>query len=87
METIEGKTFRGDKFCVDNKFLIRCIFDRCEIIYTGGDFGWRDTQFTNCRMVFEGAATRTVNFLKFFGFQINPPGQQPATQTTSGSIN
>ncbi len=87
MITIEGQTKRGEKVCIDDKFLMNCVFENCEIIFTGGDFGWRDTRFINCRITFEGPATRSINFLKYFGFQISPPAQQPVATTTPGKVN
>ncbi|HMK31057.1 MAG TPA: hypothetical protein VK473_15350 [Terriglobales bacterium] len=66
METIQNRSESGTLIHIDNKFFLSCQFTRCELIYTGGDFAWRNTSFVECKLTFDGPAGRTVNFLRAF---------------------
>ena len=77
METVEDQTISRAVVVVDGKFFIRCKIIECRIIYCGGDFGWRDTQFQDCQIQFDGVAGRVVKFLQNFGLLSGGAVQQP----------
>jgi hypothetical protein len=76
MESIENLNLTGAVVVIDGKHFNNCRFERCTVIYGGGDFAWSNTQFINCQLSFEAAAARTLQYLKYFNMV---PQQQPAT--------
>lgn len=84
MERIEGKKFVGETVIVDDKLFVGCLFENCKIIYYGGDEGWLNSTARNCDFRFEGAALRTIKYLKRLG--IIPP-DAPISASPPVSIN
>jgi hypothetical protein len=89
MTTIENAVETGTTVMVDDKFFTHCRYTRCTLIYLGGEFGWFDTQFTDCKIILEGAAKRTAEFMKTLGIQpINTsagvPGPTPKSPEQVG---
>ncbi len=67
MIPVENEIYKGAVIAMDNKLFINCKFADCTLVYTGGDFSWRDTTFQDCKINFEGSAHRTIGFLRQFG--------------------
>ena len=70
MLKVDNVTQTGGVLHIDDRFFNNCRFERCQLIYAGGDFGWSDTVFLDCPLSWHGPASRTVNLLKSFGFKI-----------------
>jgi hypothetical protein len=66
MQTVENENRTGEIVHLDGKLFINCNYANCQVIYTGGDFAWRNTAFNNCQLTLEGAALRTANLLGHF---------------------
>ena len=80
---IEKQTFGpNDTVVLDGKHLVACLFDGCEVAYSGGDFAHEASRFGRpCSLVFYGAAHRTRLVLEWAGFTITSPfGEQPKTK-------
>ncbi len=73
MKIVEGKKAKGEIIDMDDCFFVNCEFENCVLFFNGGDFGWRNTAFSKCRIHFQGTAARTVQFLRYFGV-ISPKG-------------
>lgn len=56
--------FEGVRLDLDDIRYVRCTFLRCEIVYRGGSFGLENCHIDGVTFIFEGAAGRTVEFLK-----------------------
>ena len=81
MEAVENKTFRGVTVHMDGKTFLKCVFTDCRLIYSGGDFAWRETTFTDCQISFEGSAKRTVEYLGYFKMLNPQKTQKPSAET------
>ena len=76
MTTVENSKETGGVIHIDDKFFLNCQFVKCELIYTGGDFAWRNTTFVDCKLTFDGPAGRTLNFLRAFNLLKDSVGVQ-----------
>ena len=82
MTCVENQTQNGTAVFMDDKYFINCNFVACILIYAGGDFGWRNSSFQDCKIHWEGPANRTINFLRVFGLlspTFDKPSQPPLT--------
>jgi hypothetical protein len=80
---IENKKFGpNDTVVLDGHHYVGCVFDGCEVAYSGGEFSHDGTtQGIPSDLVFYGAANRTVELLKWCGYKIiSPSGEQPYTK-------
>jgi hypothetical protein len=69
MQTVENQIFATDiVVLMDDKQFQSCKFDRCTLVYGGGDYYWIDCEFTECKVRLIGAAERSSRFLSSFGF-------------------
>jgi hypothetical protein len=66
MRSFEGIHFAKTRVTIDDTDFRKCTITNCELIYSGGTFGWTDTTMKNCRLVFCGSAALTVSFLEKF---------------------
>jgi hypothetical protein len=70
MTVIENQTFESETIVMDGKFFKNCTISGCTLFFCGGDFGWVDCRLGEpmpCILKFEGAASRTIAYLKAFG--------------------
>ncbi len=67
MKTVQGKTFNRVTVAIDDTEFANCTITNCELIYSGGPFGWVETDMTNCLITLRGAAAFTAGFLEKFG--------------------
>src|SRR6516225_2993292 len=59
---------RSETVRLDGKFFSNCRFENC-VLHCGGErCEWKDTNFFNCQIVFDGAANNTVQVLRGMGF-------------------
>lgn len=60
----EKQTFRGISVVLDGNQFFDCRFERCEIVYAGGEPPTLvNNGFTECQWAFRDAAGRTLSFL------------------------
>jgi len=67
MRDFTGLKFDKTRITLDDTQFANCEISNCEIIYSGGIFGWTNTNMTNCRLVFRGPAAMSVRLLEVFG--------------------
>ena len=67
MKTVQGETFSRTTVTIDDTEFINCTMTDCDLIYSGGPFGWVETDFTNCLITLKGAAAFSAGFLEKFG--------------------
>jgi len=85
MQTVENEQKTGAVIHLDNKLFLNCSYTKCQIIFTGGDFAWRNTTFTDCQLTLEGPSLRTANLLGQFGLLRPEMVQAPIAPPTSSS--
>ena len=73
---IRDKTFVGETIQMDGKSFLNCSFQNCILKYAGGQCEWENTDFRDCQVVLEGAASRTVHIIAGLGGTVNVDGQQ-----------
>jgi hypothetical protein len=65
MTTCESRQFTEETVTIDGQVFLRCHFERCLLVYRGGDLpGFSDCLFEDAEWKCEDAAFRT---LAFFG--------------------
>lgn len=66
-ELVTEKPFSGERVLLDGKFFVGCTFTRCTLVFSASDrgFGAVGCTFNECQWTFEGAAQRTVDFMRF----------------------
>lgn len=67
MEHFRDMTETGKTLYMDGKYFQDCNFTDCVLVFCGGDYGWSDTKFVNCKLSFQGPAARALEFAKYFG--------------------
>lgn len=61
----ENQKFLARRVLLDGNQFIECQFERCLIVYAASAAtDLKNNNFTNCEWSFEGAAARTMDFLK-----------------------
>lgn len=59
-----GVRFHGQRIQLDGQEFRSCIFEECEIVYSGaGGVVLDSNQFRDCRWTLEGPAASTLKFL------------------------
>jgi hypothetical protein len=62
---VEDSTFAHEPVQMDGNTYRNCRFEQCTLIYSGGEIPrLENNSFTECRWVFDGAALRTMAFLR-----------------------
>jgi hypothetical protein len=77
MEPVYSKTKTNETIVFDEHYFVRCTFTNCTLVYCGGEFGWDQCQFQNCRISIQGAAGRVLAFLNIFGLMKSPDQVPP----------
>ena len=77
MTTVENKTSAGETITLDDKHFVNCKFERCTILYSGGDFTFTNTSLKECPVTLTGPAQRTAYLLGTIG-ALKPGGFIPA---------
>jgi len=85
MQTVENEKKTGAIIHLDNKMFINCTYTKCQIIFSGDDFAWRNTTFQDCQMTLEGPSLRTANLLGQFGLLRPNAKQTPVVPPTSST--
>ncbi len=66
MKTVKGKTFHGATVTIDGTEFVGCTLTNCDLVHSGGAFGWVETDITDCTITLRGASAMTVSFLESF---------------------
>jgi hypothetical protein len=62
---VNGKTFTGATEVIDGNHYTDCRFENCTLVYRGGDIPHiNGCQFDSCLWHFDGAAERTLIFMR-----------------------
>lgn len=85
MDTIINKQFKNETIVIDDKSFIGCSFTTCDIVYGGGDFGWVNSKFEECRVTLTGTAQKTANFMQEVGIIPKPGKPDPNIGGTDDS--
>ena len=64
----ENKTWVGQSIQIDGYSFSRCRFLNCEIRYEGGPLRTDQCEWSNCKLIADGAAGRTVALLRVMDF-------------------
>jgi hypothetical protein len=65
LETISGRKFANETVHLDGREFIDCNFDRCLLIYSGGNaFIFGNSPINACQFEFAGAALNTLLVLE-----------------------
>ncbi len=67
MKTVKGKTFDKTTVMIDDTEFVNCKITNCELVYSGGPFGWVETSISKCFITLRGASAFTAGFLEKFG--------------------
>jgi hypothetical protein len=77
-----GKTFANTREIIDNNRYVDCIFNRCTIVYAGGEIPHiSGCQFNDCQWQFEDAAERTLVFMKMLYHGTGENGRKMIDET------
>lgn len=61
-----NKKFQNDSVLLDEHIFDGCTFDSCRLVFRGGYLvHLGDSKFNDCKVILDGSALRTTNFLKF----------------------
>lgn len=65
MGTFENNTYREETIVLDGSVYRNCKFHNCQLIFRGGDLPILiGDEFHQCNWTFDGAASRTIEFMK-----------------------
>jgi hypothetical protein len=64
----KGRTFSNATVHLDGTSFMDCVFDSCDIYYSGGLFDTVDCEWRSNRFFFRDAAWRTAAFLADMGW-------------------
>jgi len=69
MEKIHAANFVDVEVILDGKHYVNCLFTRCVFVYRGGESDIEEPlAMKDCSLRMEGAASRTTELLRRFGF-------------------
>ncbi len=84
MQVVENEVISGKTITIDEKHFVNCAYQNCDVIYGGGEWGWVNTKFENCRFSFLGSAQKTTNLLVQLGI-LPPFGNLPPAGGSPGA--
>ncbi len=76
MRVHKDKAFSNQSFELEGVCFMGCTLKECDLFYSGGEFGWQQSSFVNCRFHWRGEAKNTVALLQSIGAL--RPSQLPA---------
>jgi hypothetical protein len=69
MEKVHAANFVDVEVILDGKHYINCLFTRCVFVYNGGESDIEEPlKMQDCSLRLGGAASRTAEVLRRFGF-------------------
>jgi hypothetical protein len=83
MKILRNVEEHGTTVVLDDCSFVDCKFTHCTVLYHGGDVGLFNTNFSDCRLILNGAAGKTAVILGCFGWKPAPEwNTQPALPAT-----
>lgn len=77
-----GEQLADQRVVLDEDEFLECTFTRCQIVYRGGERAYLvRCRFAECSFEFEGAAGRTLLFLRNMYRSMGPAGAQLVERT------
>lgn len=67
---------------MDDHHFENCTIDHCILVFSGGDFSWKNCRFVNCQVRFVGAAGKTIQFVKYFEMASQVPKAVKSTESS-----
>ena len=64
MNTIESCNFTNSRIDLHAGAYVDCMFQRCELVFSGGPMHLENNTFLGCHWKFEGAAEATLKLLE-----------------------
>jgi hypothetical protein len=64
MNTIESCRFTNSRVDLHAGAYVGCMFQRCELVFSGGPMHLENNTFRGCHWTFEGAAEATLKLLE-----------------------
>lgn len=59
-----GSMYENSRVHIDSEEFRSCVFNNCELVYSGGPVVLDSNTFRNCRWALEGPAASTLKFLQ-----------------------
>jgi len=86
MKLVSDRTITNDTVVLDDTNFTNCKFLNCKIQYGGGEFGFNNSETSNCSFDFVDAAFRTIQLLRQFGILDSQTEHRLVIPTAPGSI-
>lgn len=68
MRVLENQTLENESVVMEDTILIKCVLKNCHIVYSGGDYEWKDVSLQGtCQFHFRDAAGRAQNLFRMLG--------------------
>lgn len=71
--SVSDKKFVQQDVSLDGMRFLRCSFDRCNLLYSGGPVVMDTCLFQNCEWKMQGTAAIVLYALQTCGWHITPP--------------
>jgi len=85
MADLSGSHFQGQTVVLDGNNYIDCRFEQCTIVYRAETLPeLKNCNFHDCSFRFEGAADRTITFMKGIYHGLGQGGRDLITATFEG---
>ena len=68
MELVANLLIEDETVVLDDKNFEDCVIKRCVLEYSGHLLKIERTEFSECRLMFRGEASRTLQFLQCMGY-------------------
>lgn len=75
MKIYRNQTLDGLYLELETVTFIDCILVNCDLYYSGGDYEWVRTSFTDCRFHWRGPANNTARLMQSLNMLIEPTKQ------------
>ncbi len=87
MRVLKDQTIEDDVLDLDDTFLLNCKVKNCQLLYSGKEYGWKNTFFENCHFSLFGAARWAQIFLGDFGHLKDTETPKEAKSESSDTIH
>lgn len=64
MTVFSNETLTRERVILDENVYDKCILEKCQLVYRGGQVQLNSTMTTDCIWVFEGCALNTIKLLQ-----------------------
>lgn len=67
LDIVKDQNEKDKTIVIDGRMFDNCVFTNCTLVYSGGDYGWVNTKFIECKVSFFGPAVRVLEVAGYFG--------------------